>query len=69
MGGLFSMLAYAVKRIYQRLADLEMNQHRVPDEQKVRVVIDDKIAPLTAGLARVETKVDNILDKLIRKGN
>jgi len=60
-------VVYIYKSIMQRIETLEKETNDKMTESEVRILLDDKLEPMKDDLHEIKTRLDSILDRLIKK--
>lgn len=62
-----SGVAYAMKKLYNRIDELETQQARKPSRQEMKQAIHERVSHIDKHIDRVDYKLDKIIDILIKR--
>lgn len=68
LGALASLVIYMIKKLIERIHKLEEKSCNTVTRQETRTLIKDKTIPLEKQMAKIDAKLDKIIDIMLNDG-
>jgi len=62
-----TMVMFIIRRILARIEKLEEREHDYLNKKEIRFTIEDKVEPLRERMHRIELKLDEIINLLLKR--